>query len=74
MRAVREGREGSDKMKLIVAVLLNVVLSVGAMCFLFVTGVTFWVGFLLFLVAFIPGANYVVSSLTGINVMKRIFQ
>lgn len=71
MTAVRKGK---DKMKLRIAVLLNVVLSVGAMCLLFVMGVNFWISFLLFLAAFIPGANYVVSKLTGINVQKRIFQ
>jgi len=67
-------RKGKDKMKLTIAVLLNVVLSVAAMCLLFVMGANSWISFLLFLTVFIPSANYVVSKLTGINVQKRIFQ
>lgn len=67
-------RIGTDKMKLTIAVLLNVVLSVGAMCLLFVMGVNFWISFLLFLAVLIPAANYVISKLIGVNVQKRIFK
>lgn len=61
-------------MKVTVAVLLNVIISVGLMCTLFIMGVNFWIAFALFLFAFIPGANFLVVKITGVDVKQRLFQ
>jgi hypothetical protein len=61
-------------MRLTVAVLLNVILSVGAMCVLFLAGINFWIAFALFLAVFIPGANLLVTKLMAVDVKGRIFQ
>jgi hypothetical protein len=66
--------EGAGLMKLAIAVLVNVILSVGAMCVLFIAGVNFWIAFALFLSAFIPAANFIVSRVMGVDVKERIFQ
>jgi hypothetical protein len=60
-------------MKTTIAVLLNVLFSVGAMCLLVILGVSFWFAFALFLVVFIPGANFVVAKITGVDCAELVF-
>lgn len=66
--------DGAKPMKLVVAIILNVALSVGAMCILFVLGINFWITFMLFLAVFIPVANHLSAKITGVNVKERLFQ
>jgi len=60
-------------MKMFVAIILNVLLSVGGFIALITWDVNGFIAFLIFLLALLPTANYLVSKVVGVDVQKILF-